>query len=143
MPRTTRAHTIRRHLVDGGLTELRLTPEEQKNGPDGPDVDGFALRQQYDEQGAYVVVAGAYGPDWLRTLAEVSGRLEQRHIRCTVIAEAPGVADHEVMVRWATPEELQARDAAAAKRQAPLKALLQQPVAEQADEEPAGLFELF
>ncbi|MFF8399897.1 hypothetical protein [Streptomyces sp. NPDC016172] len=141
MPRVTRSHTIRRHLVDGGLVDLRLTEEEEKAGPDGPDTDGFSLRQQRDEGGTLVVVAGAYGPNWLRTLAELSGRLEQRHIKCTVIAEAPGVADHEVMVRWATSAELQARAADQAARQAPLKSLLQQQEAQQRAEEEKRAFE--
>ena len=142
MSRVTRSDTIRRHLVDGGLRDLRLTEHAQHAGPDGHDVDGFALRQQYDAHGTYVVVAGAYGPNWLRTLNEVSGRLEEQHIKCTVIAEAPGVADHEVMVRWATSAELQARAAAREARQAPLKSLLRQQEAT-AEHEAAGQFGLF
>ncbi|WP_257004189.1 hypothetical protein [Streptomyces sp. SA15] len=67
MPRVTRSHTIRRHLVDGGLVDLRLTEEEEKAGPDGHGTDGFSLRQQKDEGGTLVVAAGAYGPNWLRT----------------------------------------------------------------------------
>ncbi|PNG19434.1 hypothetical protein C1J00_25755 [Streptomyces cahuitamycinicus] len=149
MPRVTRSHTIRRHLVDGGLVDLRLTEQEEKAGPDGQDADGFSLRQQRDTGGTLVVVVGAYGPNWLRTLAELSGRLEQRHIKCTVIAEGPGVADHEVMVRWATSAELQARAVDQAARQAPLKAALRQGEAQQraAEErqalEDAGQFGLF
>lgn len=46
-------------------------------------------------------------------------------MRCTVIAEAPSAADHEVMIRWATSTELQDRSAHA-QAQAPLVALLRQ-----------------
>ncbi|MFE7072641.1 hypothetical protein ACFU96_21420 [Streptomyces sp. NPDC057620] len=130
MPRVTRAHTIRRHLVDGGLLDLELDYAQQETGPDGHDTEGFSLRQQYDEAGM-LVVAGAYGPNWLRTLSEISGRLEQPFVKCVVIAEAPGVADHEVMTRWATSAELQARRASAELRQAPIKALLRRQEAEQ------------
>ncbi|MFB8120599.1 hypothetical protein ACFC51_32635 [Streptomyces sp. NPDC055962] len=125
MPSTTRAHTIRRHLVDGGLIDLGLTEREQQAGPDGHPTDGFSVRQQhYAETGVLVVVAGAFGPFWIRTLSEISGRLEQPFVKCTVISEAPGLSDHEVLVRWATSEELRARKAAAAQRQASLAAAL-------------------
>lgn len=131
MSRVTRAHTVRRHLVDGGLIDLRLTHSEQQAGPDRPGPDGFSVRQHTAENGTLLVVAGAYGPNWLRTLAELSGRLEQPYVKCVVIAEARGVADHEVLVRWATSEELQARRRAQEARQAPLKALLRCKEAEQ------------
>lgn len=124
MPRTTRAHTIREHLRNGGLTDLRLELEEQSAGPDAQETDGFSVRQHTDESGTLVVVAGAYGPNWLRTLAEISGRLEQPFVKCTVIAEAPGIGDHEVLVRWATSEEQQTRRAAHKARQASLVAAL-------------------
>lgn len=130
MSRVTRAHTVRRHLVDGGLIDLRLTDSEQQAGPDRPEPDGFSVRQHRAENGALLVVAGAYGPNWLRTLAELSGRLEQPHVKCVVIAEARGVADHEVLVRWATSGELQARRRAQEARHAPLKALLRRQQAE-------------
>ncbi|MEE1764457.1 hypothetical protein [Streptomyces sp. SP18BB07] len=126
MSRVTRSHTIRRHLVEGGLVDLGLDIAAQQAGPDGHETDGFSVRQHRGEGDALVVVAGAYGPNWLRTLAEISGRLEERHIRCTVIAEAPAVADHEVLVRWATSAELQARTAAREARQAPLRRLLRE-----------------
>lgn len=124
MSSTTRAHTIRRHLVDGGLIDLGLTEREQQAGPDGHPTAGFSVRQRYAETGVLVVVAGAFGPSWIRTLSEISGRLEQPFVKCTVISEAPGLGDHEVLVRWATSKELQARKAAAARRQAPITAAL-------------------
>ncbi|MCD9903205.1 hypothetical protein LUR56_31130 [Streptomyces sp. MT29] len=71
----------------------------------------------------------------MRALAEIVGRLEQRHVKCVVIAEAPGVADHEVMVRWATAAEMRAREAAQEARQAPVTALLRRREAEQRAEE--------
>lgn len=120
MSRTTRAHTIRDHLRNGGLTDLRLDLGEEAAGPSAQETDGFSVRQHYDEAGTLVVVAGAYGPNWLRTLAKISGRLEQPFVKCTVLSEAPGVGDHEVLVRWATSEELQARRAVQAARQAPI-----------------------
>jgi hypothetical protein len=135
MPRTTRSHTIRGHLVAGGLVDLGQTEAEQKSGPDGHDTDGFSLRQTYDAEGTLVVAAGAYGPNWLRTLSELSGRLEQPFVKCTVIGEAPGIGDHEVLVRWATSEELQERKRVAEERQAPLKARLREQQSAQRAEE--------
>ncbi|MFJ2225640.1 hypothetical protein ACIOFY_37060 [Streptomyces anulatus] len=123
--RSTRTHTIDRHLVNGGLIGLRLTVKEQKAGPDGHETDGFASRQVLQDN-TLTVVVGAYGPNWLRTLAEVSGRLESPHVRCHVDGDADGIGDHEVLVRWATPEELTARKAAAARRQAPVVAAIRQ-----------------
>ncbi|MET8717430.1 hypothetical protein ABZV52_30140 [Streptomyces sp. NPDC004735] len=131
MSRVTRVHTVSRHLVEGGLVNLRLTLAEEQSGPDRSGPDGFSLRQHRAEDGTLVVVAGAYGPNWLRTLAEVVGRLEQPHVKCIALAEAPGVAEHEVLVRWATSEELRARKAAQEARQAPLKALLRRQEAEE------------
>ncbi|MEU1592732.1 hypothetical protein ABZ468_07695 [Streptomyces sp. NPDC005708] len=124
MPRVTRSDSIRRHLVEGGLVNLWLGEATQKAGPDGHDVDGFSTRAEYDETRTLAVVVGAYGPNWIRTLAEVRGRLEQPFVRCTVIADVPGLGDHEVLVRWATSAELQERKRAAAERQAPLVAQL-------------------
>ncbi|MFI1532146.1 hypothetical protein [Streptomyces griseus] len=123
--RSTRTHTIGRHLVDGGLIDLRLTVQEQAAGPGGHETDGFASRQVV-QGGTLLAVVGAYGPNWLRTLAEISGRLESPHVRCHVDGGADGIGDHEVLVRWATSEELTARKAAAARRQAPLVAALKQ-----------------
>ncbi|MFH8465960.1 hypothetical protein [Streptomyces sp. NPDC017991] len=142
MSRTTRTHTIAAHLTSGGLTALSLNWDEQQEekDPGRHERDGFAVRQQHDQTGTLVVVAGAYGPNWLRTLAEVSGRLEQPHLKCTVIAAAPGVGDHEVMVRWATSTELQDSKRARAQAQAPLIALLrQQDAATKAAEERQAL----
>ncbi|MEU8540824.1 hypothetical protein AB0C52_12705 [Streptomyces sp. NPDC048717] len=123
MPRTTRVHTIAAHLTNGGLTRLRPTEARQ---PDQYETDGFILRQHRDDTGTVVVIAGAYGPYWLRTLHEMSSRLEQPHVKCIVLPEAPGLADHEVVVRWATSSELQERKRALARAQAPLLALLRQ-----------------
>lgn len=130
MTRVTRSHTIRGHLVAGGLVDLGLGEATQKAGPDGHDVDGFSTRQHHHDD-TLVVVAGAYGPNWLRILAEITGRLESPHVKCTVISEAPELGDHEVFVRWATSEELQARKAAQAERQASLKAQLGRQEAQQ------------
>ncbi|MEU9783627.1 hypothetical protein AB0H92_22130 [Streptomyces phaeochromogenes] len=139
MTRTTRSHTIRGHLVDGGLVDLGLTEAQQQAGPDGHDTDGFSLRQTRDKEGTLVVTAGAYGPNWIRTLAELCGRLEQPFVKCTVITDASACGDHEALVRWATSSELQERKAAKAKRQAPLVAVLRRVEAEQraADERKA------
>ncbi|MGP4046900.1 hypothetical protein [Streptomyces sp. 2A115] len=123
MSRVTRVSTIDRHLVQGGLVDLSLGEATQKAGPDGHDVDGFATRQHHHD-GTLVVIAGAYGPNWVRTLAEITGRLESPHVKCTVISDAPELGDHEVIARWATSEELQARKAAQKERQAPLTAEL-------------------
>ncbi|MFE3139711.1 hypothetical protein [Streptomyces scopuliridis] len=127
MSRTTRSHTIAGHLTAGGLTNLHLTEAVQREGhPGRHEHDGFALRQTHDTAGTLVVVAGAYGPDWFATMREIRNRLEQPHVKCTVLSDAPGLADHEVLVRWATSQELQDRKRAQAKRQAPLVALLRQ-----------------
>ncbi|MGW1275574.1 hypothetical protein ACWD4V_01265 [Streptomyces tsukubensis] len=127
MPRTTRAHTVARHLVSGGLTHLRLTETEQKElHPADPETDGFALRQHFDEAGTLVVIAGGYGPDWFTTMREIRHRLEQPYVKCTVLTDAPGLDVHEVLVRWATSAELQNRKRARARSQAPLLALLRQ-----------------
>ncbi|MEV8344500.1 hypothetical protein [Streptomyces niveus] len=141
MSRVTRSGTIRRHLVDGGLIDLRLDASEQQAGPDGHDVDGFSCRQ-YHEGDTLLVAVGAYGPNWLRTLAEVSGRLESPHVRCTVRGQVDGLGDHEVAVHWATSEELRARKAAAAQRQAPLRRQLREQQAVQ-ELEAAGQSGLF
>ncbi|MER0484559.1 hypothetical protein ABR737_40585 [Streptomyces sp. Edi2] len=74
--------------------------------------------------GEPVAVVGAYGPDWCTTMREVRHRLEQPYVKCTVDGDASGLGDHEVLVRWATPEEAQARKRAQAQRQVPLVALL-------------------
>ncbi|MEW1677923.1 hypothetical protein AB0O47_32520 [Streptomyces noursei] len=124
MSRVTRCHTIAGHLASGGLTPLSLTGDQQRKGPEQCEHDGFAVRQHRDAAGSLIVIAGAYGPNWLRTLSEVVGRLEQPHLKCTVIRETPEAGDHEVLVRWATSDELQARKRAEAERRAPLVALL-------------------
>lgn len=150
MSRATRVHTIRRHLVDGGLIDLGLDESTQKAGhPAQHATDGFAARQHVDGSGALVVIVGAYGPDWFATMREARHRLEQPYVKCHVDGDAPGLADNELLVRWATSEELQARKAAEEERQAPLKALLRQGEAQQraAEErqalEDAGQFGLF
>lgn len=130
MSRATRTATISRHLIEGGLIDLKLREDEQKAGPAGHDVDGFSTRQERRGDTLFVV-AGAFGPNWLRTLAEVTGRLESPHVKCTVL-DAPELGDHEVLVRWATSEEIQARKAAQAQRQAPLVAQLRRQEAAQA-----------
>lgn len=127
MPRTTRVHTIATHLTNGGLTRLHLAEAEQREGnPGRHDTDGFALRQHTDDTGTTVVIAGAYGPDWFTTMREITHRLEQPYLKCTVLPDAPGLADHEVMVRWATSAELTERRRAQARAQAPFLALLRQ-----------------
>jgi len=90
MTRATRSHTIRGHLVDGGLIDLELDVAAQKAGPDGHDTDGFSVRQH--REGDTLVVAGAYGPNWLRTLAEISGRLESPHVKCRCAARSTASA---------------------------------------------------
>ncbi|MEU2585254.1 hypothetical protein ABZ612_20300 [Streptomyces avermitilis] len=135
MTRATRSHTIRGHLVAGGLVDLELTEATQKAGPYGHDVDGFSTRQHRDEDNTLVVVAGAYGANWLQTLAEISGRLESPHVKCTVRGQVPGLGDHEVLVRWATSSELQERKRIAEKRQAPLKQQLRHQQAEEQRQE--------
>lgn len=132
MPRVTRSHTIRRHLVEGGLISFELTAAEQRAGcPSQHETDGFSVRQHRAEDGTLVVVAGAYGPNWLRTLGELCGRLESPHVKCAVRDQVPGLGDHEVTVRWATSVELQARKSAAALRAAPVVASLRRQEAEQ------------
>ncbi|MFE9406786.1 hypothetical protein ACFYNY_34325 [Streptomyces sp. NPDC006530] len=143
MPRVTRQHTVAHHLVQGGLTDLKLTEAAQKK--DRPGLyreDGFSVRSYLAPDGTLLTVAGAYGPDWVMTRAEIRNRLEQPYIRYTVTDDAPGLADHEQLVRWATSEELQARKRAAAARQAPLVAQLRRQQREQ-DAEDAGQPALF
>ncbi|MFI7415268.1 hypothetical protein ACIBU0_42210 [Streptomyces sp. NPDC049627] len=138
MARVTRSGTISRHLSEGGLHDLHLHEATQKAGPDGHEVDGFSTRQ-YRRGDVLLVVAGAFGPNWLRTLAEITSRLESPHVKCTVV-DAPELGDHEVLVRWATSEELQARKAAAAKQQAALTAeLARQEAQKRAEEERQAL----
>ncbi|MEU9699488.1 hypothetical protein [Streptomyces sp. NPDC047981] len=125
MSRTTRSHTIATHLTNGGLAHLRLTEAEQRDGhPGRHDTDGFALRQHTDGTGTTVVIAGAYGPDWFTTMREIIHRLEQPHIKCTVLSDEPVLADNEVLVRWATSAELQQRKHAQTRAQASFLALL-------------------
>lgn len=150
MSRPTRVGTIRRHLVAGGLIDLGLDEATQKTGhPADQETDGFAARQHVDAAGTLQVIVGAYGPDWFATMREVRHRLEQPYVRCHVDGEAPGLDDHELLVRWATSAELQARRVAQERRQAPVKALLRQEEARQraAEErqalEDAGQFGLF
>ncbi|RZU28217.1 hypothetical protein EV284_6383 [Streptomyces sp. BK022] len=141
MSRPTRVHTIRRHLVQGGLNDLGLTEAEQTSDrPLTEHDDGFSVRQTVDETGTLVVIAAAYGPDWFANLREVRHRLEQPYVKCHVDGNAAGLADNEVRVRWATSDELQARKTAAAKRQAPVRELLRRQQAEErAAEERAEL----
>ncbi|MFF7838854.1 hypothetical protein ACFZC6_08565 [Streptomyces ossamyceticus] len=150
MPRATRVSTIRRHLVEGGLVDLGLSEATQKAGhPAQHESDGFAARQHVDDAGALLVIVGAYGPDWFTTMREARHRLEQPYVKCHVGGDAPELADNELMVRWATSAELQARKAAQEARQAPLKAQLQRGEAQQRAEEErqsrerAGQFGLF
>ncbi|WP_445517326.1 hypothetical protein [Streptomyces sp. NEAU-174] len=82
-------------------------------------------------------------------MREIRYRLEQPYVKCTVLSDAPGLGDHEVLVRWATSEELQARKRAQAERQAPLVALLrkqaaaEEAAAERQALEDAGQYGLF
>ncbi|MFG2162835.1 hypothetical protein [Streptomyces olivaceus] len=143
MPRVTRSHTVAHHLVQGGLTDLKLSEAAQKK--DRPGLyreDGFAVRSVRAPDGTVLTVAGAYGPDWVMTMAQIRHRLEQPYIRYTVTDDAPGLADQELLVRWATAEELAARKQATAARQAPLVALLRRQQAEQ-DAEDSGQASLF
>ncbi|MFF9901329.1 hypothetical protein [Streptomyces longispororuber] len=127
MPRATRAHT----------------------GPGGHETDGFSVRQHTDTAGTLVAIAAAFGPDWFGTLTMIHHRLEQPYVKCHVTVDAPGLADNELLVRWATSAELQERRAYAEQRQAPLKALLRQQEAaqraaqERQDLEAAGQSGLF
>jgi hypothetical protein len=143
MPRVTRQHTVAHHLVQGGLTDLKLTEAAQKK--DRPGLyrqDGFSVRSYRAPDGTLLTVAGAYGPDWVMTRAEIRNRLQQPYIRYTVTDDALELGDHELLVRWATSEELQARKRTAAVRQAPLVALLRRQQSEQ-DAEDAGQSALF
>ncbi|MBO8189906.1 hypothetical protein [Streptomyces spirodelae] len=143
MPRVTRAHTVAHHLVQGGLTDLKLSEATQlKDRPGLYHEDGFSVRSYHAPDGTLLTVAGAYGPDWVMTRAEIRYRLEQPYIRYTVTDDAPELGDHELLVRWATGEELRARRQAAAARQAPLVALILRQEAEQAAED-AGQSTLF
>ncbi|WP_371801460.1 hypothetical protein OHA38_43535 (plasmid) [Streptomyces sp. NBC_01732] len=143
MPRVTRQHTVAHHLVQGGLTDLKLTEAAQKNDRPGLyRVDGFSVRSYRAPDGTLLTVAGAYGPDWVMTMAEIRNRLQQPYIRYTVIDDDPELGDHELLVRWATGEELQARKQAAAARQAPLVAQLRRQQSEQ-NAEDAGQSALF
>ncbi|MDH6629364.1 hypothetical protein M2271_007200 [Streptomyces sp. LBL] len=136
MSRPTRVSTIRRHLVEGGLVDLELGEATQKAGhPAQHETDGFSARQHIDDTRTLLVIVGAYGPDWFTTMREVRHRLEQPYVKCHVDGEAPGLADNELLVRWATSAELQARKAAQEARQAPLKARLRQGEAQQRAEE--------
>ncbi|MFI5990337.1 hypothetical protein ACIBAC_00585 [Streptomyces sp. NPDC051362] len=131
MSRVTRSHTIRRHLVDGGLTDLELSEDTQKAGPGGHDVDGFSTRQARDDAGVLVVIAAAFGPDWFATMREIRHRLEQPYVRCHVDGDAPGLADNELMVRWATSAELLARKEHTARETAGVRQLLREQQARQ------------
>ncbi|RZF02684.1 hypothetical protein [Streptomyces albidoflavus] len=134
-PRTTRVHTVQRHLANGGLIDLGLDQKEQIDGrPEQYETDGFAARQVVVD-GVLLVVVGAYGPNWLRTLTEICGRLESRHVKCTAEAFASGLADHEVLVRWATSAELRARAQAQAERAKDVRDLIRQLDARSAAEE--------
>ncbi|MFB6629933.1 hypothetical protein ACFCWY_08565 [Streptomyces sp. NPDC056362] len=135
MTRVTRAHTIRTHLRNGGLVDLRLDPEEQLAGPAAQDTNGFSLRQHTEADGTLVVIAAAFGPDWFGTLTMISHRLEQPYVKCHVTGESPVLAENELLVRWATSEELRARRAYEEQRQAPLKAALRRQAAVQRAEE--------
>ncbi|MFJ4905455.1 hypothetical protein ACIQCR_16750 [Streptomyces sp. NPDC093249] len=127
MPRATRTAAIAAHLTNGGFTELPLTEAEQHEGhPGRHGADSFALRQHTHTDGTLVVIAGAYGPDWFATMNAIHHRLEQPHVKCTVLTDDPALDDHELMVRWATSTELIARRRAQAQAQAPLLALLRQ-----------------
>ncbi|MGI5337753.1 hypothetical protein ACQEVS_10290 [Streptomyces sp. CA-181903] len=140
MSRSTRPHTIAKHLTSGGFTRLDLSEAEQQEGRPGRyEHDGFAVRNYTAEDGTVLTVAGAYGPDWFMTLAQIRFRLEQPYVKCTVTDDAPGVGDHEVLVRWATSTELRARRQAQAARQAPLVAMLrrQEAAAKAAEERQA------
>jgi hypothetical protein len=143
MPRVTRQHTVAHHLVQGGLTDLKLTEAAQKK--DRPGLyreDGFSVRSYRAPDGTLLTVAGAYGPDWVMTRAEIRNRLQQPYIRYTVTDDALELGDHELLVRWATSEELQARKRTAAVRQAPLVTLLRRQQSKQ-DAEDAGQPALF
>lgn len=143
MPRVTRPHTVAHHLVQGGLIDLKLSEAAQKN--DRPGLyreDGFSVRSYHAPDGTPLTVAGAYGPDWVMTRAAIRYRLERPYIRYAVTDDAPDLADHELLVRWATGDELRARRQTAAARQAPLVALLRRQEAERSAED-AGQSALF
>ncbi|MEU6462185.1 hypothetical protein [Streptomyces sp. NPDC046976] len=121
MPRATRVHTIRRHLIQGGLIDIGLDEAAQKAGcPADHETDGFSVRQTSDAAGTLIVIAAAFGPDWFATMRAIRFRLEQPYVKCHVTGDAPGLADNELLVRWATSAELQARKRAQAQAQAPL-----------------------
>jgi len=133
-PRATRVHTVRRHLDSGGLHDLNLSPEERRRGPDGQERDGYTAHQT-TRDGTLMVVVGAYGPNWLRTLNELAGRLEAGHVKCTAIPDAPGLEGHELLTRWATSEELHARRAAREGQASGVRAQVRRQQAQQRAEE--------
>ncbi|MFE7965369.1 hypothetical protein ACFU0X_20435 [Streptomyces cellulosae] len=133
-PRVTRVHTIRRHLDQGGLLDLNLSREEQARGPEAQERDGYSARQA-TRDGALMVVVGAYGPNWVRTCAELTGRLESSRVRCTVAREADGLEEHELLVRWATSEELHQRRRQTDERTAGVRALVRRQKAQARAEE--------
>lgn len=131
MSRATRVSAIRRHLVQGGLVDFGLGEARQKATPPSTRPTGSPPDSTSTTAGTLLVIVGAYGPDWFTTMREARHRLEQPYIKCHVDGEAPRLADNELLVRWATSAELQARAAIQEASQAPLKALLRQGEAQQ------------
>ncbi|GHH25624.1 hypothetical protein [Streptomyces rubradiris] len=143
MRQFTRPDTVNRQLVNGGFTDLAIPWDRQeKDQPTLYRVDGFSTRPYRTSDGTLLAVAGAYGPNWLATLAEMNNWLQQPQAGYTVIGDVPGLGEHEVLVRWATSDELQPRRAAAAERRAALRAQERRTQARRQAEE-AGQASLF
>lgn len=135
MHRVTRPHTVARRLTEGGFVRLEIAENQQKTGPNPRGPEGFAVRNHVDPAGTLLTVVGAYGADWYMTLAQIRYRLERPYVKCTVTDDDPALADHELLVSWATAAELQSRTQAENARQAPLRALLRRQAAEQQAED--------
>ncbi|MEU9481934.1 hypothetical protein [Streptomyces sp. NPDC048191] len=143
MQQFTRPDTVDRGLVQGGFTMLVLTEAQQKEAlPTAYSVDAFCTRTYRTSDGTLLTVAGAYGPNWYATLAGMQNWLQQPSVGYTVTDDAPGLREHELLVRWATAEELQPRRLAAAERRATLRAQERRRQAEQ-EAEAAGQSALF
>jgi hypothetical protein len=143
MQQFTRPDTVDHHLIQGGFTMLWLTEAQQKKDrPTLHHVDAFCTRTYRAPDGTLLTVAGAYGPNWYATLAEMQKWLQQPSVGYTVIVEAPDLREHEVLVRWATREELQPRRQAATEERAALRAEARRQQAER-DAEDAGQASLF
>ncbi|MDW8804336.1 hypothetical protein P1P68_05905 [Streptomyces scabiei] len=143
MKQFTRPDLVNRDLTKGGFTYLAIMWSQQEGmRPTDYHVDGFCTRPHHTPDGTLLTVAGAYGPNWTATLAEMQRWLQQPSVGYTPDGDAPGLREHELLIRWATLEERQARRQAAAERQAVRRAEERRQQAEQ-EAEAAGQSALF